>query len=175
MKINYVVFVCGVFLVGIFLSSSKTRLQSLPASKAAPRFIMNGNGTVTDKRTGLMWKQCSEGLEGAGCNGFAIRYFGDFTAGLVDTVNKTGFAGYKDWRLPTLDELLSITEPVSGSQEPSINIAVFPNTLNAEYWSNTALHSIGDAMWIVDFSYGYRNLGNSHNDENYVRLVRNDS
>lgn len=42
----------------------------------APResFILNGDGTVTDKRTGLQWKRCLEGqviLNGA-CDGTAI-------------------------------------------------------------------------------------------------------
>src|SRR5579872_3251290 len=42
-------------------------IESTPTSD----FTDNGNGTVTHKVTGLMWKKCVQGLSGAACTGGA--------------------------------------------------------------------------------------------------------
>jgi hypothetical protein len=39
--------------------------QRVPASNPDSAYVDHGNGTVTHIRTGLMWKQCAEGLNGA--------------------------------------------------------------------------------------------------------------
>lgn len=62
-------------------------------------FVDNGDGTVTDTRTGLMWKQADtmndlkKWVNYQDCM--------DYVRGLRE--NK--FAGYDDWRLPTLEEM----------------------------------------------------------------------
>ena len=38
--------------------------DSIPATTPNSQLTDNGNGTVTDSKTRLMWKQCSEGLSG---------------------------------------------------------------------------------------------------------------
>ncbi|MEI6258505.1 MAG: DUF1566 domain-containing protein [Deltaproteobacteria bacterium] len=56
--------------------------------------IDNGNGTVTDEATGLMWQQeTAQSLNWAD----SIRFCSEMTLG-----------GYTDWRLPTVKELQSI-------------------------------------------------------------------
>jgi hypothetical protein len=79
----------------------------------AERFRDNGDGTVTDITTGLQWMQCTYGTEFVGwsgsgdergwpdCEGEAQRFYYD-TVPLNETVS---YAGYDDWRLPTIDEL----------------------------------------------------------------------
>ena len=67
-------------------------------------YKVNLNGTVTDTRTGLTWKKCSEGQTGANCDGEATIYSWEHAIQQANNVNsKGGFAGFKDWRVPGSD------------------------------------------------------------------------
>ena len=61
-------------------------------------FIDNGNGTITDKSTGLMWQKGGSSAE------MSLVDMDDYIQGL----NKNQFAGYSEWRVPTIDELASL-------------------------------------------------------------------
>ena len=78
-----------------------------PAFAGSPRFVDNGNGTITDRQTCLVWEKKDDagGIHdkdnyyqwsstGTNPDGGA---FTVFLAGL----NSAGFAGHHDWRLPT--------------------------------------------------------------------------
>ena len=61
-----------------------------------PSYVVNGDGTVTDQVTGLMWSQ---------------DYYGKMTySEAVAMVNSFSLAGYSDWRLPTIKELYSLID-----------------------------------------------------------------
>jgi hypothetical protein len=63
-------------------------------------FVDNGDGTITDKATGLMWEK-------SGCPGSrSLRRAKLY----IIKLNSSIFAGYSDWRLPTIDELASLLE-----------------------------------------------------------------
>lgn len=64
-------------------------------------FQDNGDGTVTDKATGLMWEQ----------NGADKELSWSKAKKYLKKLNKSKFAGYNDWRLPTIEELYSILDP----------------------------------------------------------------
>ena len=64
------------------------------------RFSDNKNKTVSDRATGLMWMK--------GGSPDAVTW-ADARA-YVAQLNRAGFAGYKDWRLPTIEELASLME-----------------------------------------------------------------
>jgi Caspase domain/Protein of unknown function (DUF1566) len=66
-----------------------------PEIRVDTRFIDNGNGTVTDTKTGLMWA--------AKDNGKDINW----PDAKVYCENYRG-GGYKDWRMPTQDELAGL-------------------------------------------------------------------
>ena len=87
-------------------------------------FVDNGDGTVTDKATGLMWSQDD--------NGEAL-YWED---ALAYAENAT-IAGYDDWRLPNIKELQSIAD-YSGAF-PAMDTSVFNLTevTNIVYDSET--------------------------------------
>jgi len=63
-------------------------------------FVDNGDGTVTDRATGLMWQK------GGSLKPLAWRLVKSY----VNSLNKNRSAGYSDWRLPTIDELVSLIE-----------------------------------------------------------------
>ncbi|MBI4382523.1 MAG: DUF1566 domain-containing protein [Nitrospinae bacterium] len=66
------------------------------------RFIDNGDGAVTDRKSGLMWTRTDT------MNDMEkwVNYMEclDYVRGL----NEKKFAGYDDWRLPTRDELSTL-------------------------------------------------------------------
>jgi hypothetical protein len=104
----------------------------------------NGNGTVTDKVTGLMW---AKDYDGAGCN------FGNQTDwyNAIGWANGLTFAGYPDWRLPNRRELESLVEV--GRYNPSIHPPYFSASLD-HYWSSTTYDISTAGAWYVEFRAG---------------------
>ena len=66
------------------------------------RFKDNGDGTVTDSGTGLMWKQDDSYLD--------LKKFLSFTRAkkYLEKINGDAFAGYSDWRMPSKQEAHSL-------------------------------------------------------------------
>jgi len=138
-------------------------------SRTAPdyRFVDNGNGTVTDLWTGLMWKQCVEGMITNGLSGCvedANNTDPDsytWQAALQRAVDvNSGLAGehlnWGDWRVPNEKELLSIAE--LSCADPAINEKFFPLTFTpaipTTYWSSTSYAIAGGGVWFVNFPNG---------------------
>ncbi|SJM90102.1 conserved exported hypothetical protein [Crenothrix polyspora] len=145
---------------------------NLAATTPTSQFTDNNNGTVTDKKTGLIWKKCSEGQtwnSGTGnCDNSAQLSNWQIVFNAIQTVNNTGFAGQTDWRLPNIKELASILEEQCYS--PAINLSVFPNTPSQWYCASTHYVTPG-ASWEISFNDG--NSGrNPNSNYSYIRLVR---
>jgi hypothetical protein len=135
------------------------------------QLVDNGDGTISDMQTGLMWKKCVEGVSGNGCAaGSAASFNWQQALEQPGTVNSgEGFAGYHDWRLPNIKELTSIVEEQCSN--PAINSNRFPNTPSSYVWSGSPYANYSGLAWYVDFGNGYSYGGNrSVNDQ--VRLVR---
>ncbi|WYD79345.1 MAG: DUF1566 domain-containing protein [Candidatus Electrothrix gigas] len=148
-----------------------------------PRYIIDRNGTVTDRSTRLMWKRCPEGLSGVNCeNGNANTYTWDYA--IQHFRGGSSYAGYSDWRMPTIDELRELVYCSNGtgvnntcgckyrSRDPTINIQVFPNTPSSVHWSAspyTTPYTRG--AWGVYFNDGCA-AGYARDVKYTVRLVR---
>jgi hypothetical protein len=97
------------------------------------RFTDNGDGTVSDHLTGLIW------LRNAGCFSPAL-----FAAALSDVnLLATGVCGLSDgskagdWRLPNLNELESLIDV--SQRDPALPVGnPFTNVSNGIYWSSTS-------------------------------------
>ncbi|MBI5490305.1 MAG: DUF1566 domain-containing protein [Deltaproteobacteria bacterium] len=63
-------------------------------------FLDNGDGTITDRATGLMWAQAD--------NGAGVDW--EDALAHAETQNAASFLGYGDWRLPSVKELQSIVD-----------------------------------------------------------------
>lgn len=130
----------------------------------------HGNQTVTHAKTSLMWKQCVQGLSGAGCaTGTATTHTWSEALNLAVADNT---AGYSDWRLPNFKELQSIQELCGHT--PAINQTIFPATVSNNYWASTPnLENGNPTAWMVDFALGTAKATESKASSKYVRLVRN--
>jgi len=149
------------------------------------RFADNGDGTATDRLTGLTWQRCPVGftwndsgtpawtqddrcVAGAGTVTLAWQAALQGAAALNQG---GGAAGHADWRLPNGKELASILEARCVS--PSINDAIFPDTPAAPFLTASPVWgpSIFTGVRTVDFATGYTSLVGP-TGRAYVRLVR---
>ncbi|EGV27588.1 hypothetical protein ThidrDRAFT_4599 [Thiorhodococcus drewsii AZ1] len=102
------------------------------------------------------------------------------TEAFVARVNAEGLCGASDWRLPTVDDLLSIVNNDQAANEwafPAIDTDYFPNTraVAHDYWSSTPTSSAsGDSYtaWSVDFYSGSAGDNTMKYGAQSVRLVR---
>ncbi|VAX13889.1 hypothetical protein MNBD_GAMMA24-627 [hydrothermal vent metagenome] len=170
--IRLMTFCLCLLFAGIPPVQAQTCNNAIPASAPASRYQVHANGTVTDRQTGLMWKQCAEGLSGAECaTGKAATLTWQQALQRSSTLNVSGgFAGHTDWRLPNLKELQSLREVSCYS--PAINTTIFPSTGGLSvFWSSSPGANVSNNAWYVFFDDG-----NSYNDDrsfNFrVRLVR---
>jgi hypothetical protein len=167
----------GLLLATLLLGAQPLLAQvcnsSVTATAPDSRYTDNGDGTVTDSQTGLMWRQCSEGQSttGTACDtGSAATYTWQGALAQAQSVNNTGgFATYSDWRLPNRNELASLVE--NSCYDPAINMTTFPNTVASYYWSASPLASSSGYAWGVVFGGGYVG-GYGKGLAMYVRLVR---
>ncbi|MCJ7664123.1 MAG: DUF1566 domain-containing protein [Desulfobacterales bacterium] len=88
----------------------------------AGNFTDNGNGTVTDAATGLMWQKEDDNVQRTWAD--AVSYCEGLT-----------LAGYMDWRLADVNDLLSLI-PTGDHTAPTIDETYFPNTDAKAYWSS---------------------------------------
>jgi hypothetical protein len=120
-------------------------------------YTYNGDGTVTDNVTGLMWQQAVPA--GTYTWAQAVAYCPTLT-----------LAGHSDWRLPSIIELVSIVD--FGQQSPSINPTYFPSTPSDYFWSASPLAGSSSNAWYVLFSYGYTDHSHGVSATGLVRCVR---
>lgn len=106
---------------------------------------LSGGVVVIDRATGLMW--AANGLA-SGCDMGNTEDFAD----RISYANSLVFAGFNDWRVPNIKELLSIVD--YGSTPPMINTTYFSNTASASYWSSTTDINLITSAFTVDFSGG---------------------
>lgn len=114
-----------------------------------PRFLDNGNGTVTDSLTGLIW------LRDANCAGIPV-YWNDaltFAGALAD-----GQCGLTDgsiagaWRLPNRKELLTLLDRGQGIPATALG-AFFINVQASDYWTSTTVAASPAAAWAIGMNF----------------------
>ena len=117
------------------------------------RFTDNQDGTITDTETGLMWQQETMG---------EMNWDNAILA-----CSELDLAGHKDWRLPTIKELLSIVD--FERHNPACD-PVF-NAQSDFYWSSSTYQDGPTGAWLVYFGNGYTDATGKTNGY-YVRAVR---
>jgi hypothetical protein len=127
---------------------------------AQPSFRDNGDGTVSDLNTGLMWQK--EDKQNADYNTRTWQQAVNYCSAL-------SLADHTDWRLPTVKELSTLVN--FGRYDPSIDTKFFPDCLWNFYWSSSTLADYPDDAWGVLFFDGYVDYGGKSYGS-YVRCVR---
>ncbi len=108
-------------------------------SFSVTRFTDNGNGTITDNYTGLIWQKIQS----------AITMTWEEALAYSRTI---ALAGKMDWRLPNIKELQSIND--EKLSKPSFNKTYFTNILSGNYWSSTTLVQAQTKAWDINVDYG---------------------
>ncbi|MGH7450331.1 MAG: DUF1566 domain-containing protein [bacterium] len=111
---------------------------------------------VIDRATELTWQQSG--------SSDAVTY--DDAEKYIHELNKQKFAGYKDWRLPTLDEAMSLLKPHKSGNDLFIEPA-FDQT---QKWIWTLDESDAGVPWVVTFRAGCCYVPSE--SQYYVRAVR---
>ncbi len=136
----YVNFSAGVSLPVHQMDRHYVRAVRGGQSGSLDNLVINGDGTVTDTSTGLMWQQETD-------------IQADWESAL-DYCEALSLAGHDDWRLPIINELQSIQD--YSLYNPSVDTTVFPGAMPAPYWSATP-HVASSVAWISDLYFGYIN------------------
>lgn len=144
--------------------------DSIEATVNAQAFVIDQEqGIVTDSSTGLMWSMCNLGEtwneSSQSCDGSASD--ANWQNSLQQASN-VEIAGYSDWRLPNLKELMSIIERQCTA--PAANLNLFPTTKAEDYWSATPVfnQNSDNYVWAVQFDEGT----NFENDKDTTALTR---
>lgn len=96
------------------------------------------------------------------------------TTGFVRAVNEAGYCGYNDWRVPSRDELHSISDLRRARSPPTTDREYFPYTQADEYWSSNDYSFQFDTAWAWNFRYGHDRV-DWKKSAKFVRLVRGDA
>ena len=160
---------------------------------ATLNYTDNGDGTITDNNTRLMWEK--KNSAGGGANSANLHdadneYTWDATntgfdsiwvwLGAVNSEGGTGFAGYSDWRIPNVKELFSIIDygRSTPAADPAFGDALccWPGFADAVlYWSSTTpfalLNAFPPVRETVQFNVGGVE-GRQSIASHFVRAVR---
>jgi hypothetical protein len=142
-------------------------------SMPSARFRDNGDGTVTDGDSKLMWMRCASGQQWQGrhCIGTPASYGWAEAQQLAASVSQGGTAFFNDWRVPALRELATITD--RACTNPRTNLSVFPDTPAAPFWSATPRPGEAGGERVLALSFGEEGVMLARKDERFhVRLVR---
>jgi hypothetical protein len=163
---------------GTVISCSGTGQDGELQEGAPLSYADNGDGTISDSNTGLMWeKQSDDG---------SVHDVGNFYtwdqafSTHVATLNTTAFAGYTDWRVPNVRELHSIVNYQNSlpSVSTAFNNSCVPGCTvltcsctagNERYYSSTSRVNTPSQAWFNQ-EQGVTVIGKAANGK--VRAVR---
>ena len=111
----------------------------LPLTLVPSHFTDNGDSTITDHLTGLVWQKVP----------FPDSMSWEQALGYAENLS---LAGHSDWRLPNIRELQSINE--ENRFNPSVNPAYFGSIGVKKYWSSTSLPNQTSKAWYLDTRFG---------------------
>ena len=112
--------------------------------------------SVTDPETGLMWQDSRQVVQK---DWYAAKRY---CQNLI-------FDGHSDWRLPNIDELMSISD--QKQYKPAAKKLFKNMVINSDYWSSSEMVNSSSKAWLVNFKEGY-NFSFNKSYRSYIRCVR---
>ena len=136
-----------------------SRRNSVGAGFSHEFEAQNGGTVVYDCATGLMWQKSGSQSD--------MNY--ERAKKYIPELNHEQFAGYNDWRLPTLEEAMTLMEPTQKNSGLHIDPVFDP--CQVRIWTSDFRR---DSMsWVVRFDAGYCDYVYNDSNNNYsVRAVR---
>ena len=112
-------------------------VRSVTMPTIVTHFTDNGDGTITDNVTHLIWQKAPN----------TTTYTWEQAISYAESL---ALAGNSDWRLPNIKELVSINDETTNA--PSANTTFFTTVVSARYWSATTQFAPGGtSAWFNDF------------------------
>lgn len=142
--------------VWYYNKSNSYYVRAVRGGHSSNTFMINGDGTVTDTSTGLMWQQETSGP-------MTWESAVSYCKGIV-------LGGRSDWRLPNRNEIQSVVD--YATYFPAIDTIAFPDTISEGYWSSTTSASNSVCAWFVYFDVGVILKHYYKSFPFYVRAVR---
>ena len=105
----------------------------------AIHFKDNGDGTITDNYTGLIWQKAQ--------NATTLTW----EEALV-YAHGLSLGGKSDWRVPNIRELQSLND--EKLVKPSFDKSIFTNILSGNFWSSTSQVNTPARAWDINVDYG---------------------
>lgn len=149
----------------------------------AMNFTDNGDGTVTDNNTGLVWQKQDNGVkynwyQATGtCDAVynpptqSPCLVGVDNPGTRNICGSLNLGAVSGWRLPSIVELMTIVDYGVSWPGPTIDAAYFPDTKPSYYWSATSYPLFPKYAWHVLF-YNASSSAFFKGSKLYVRCVR---
>jgi hypothetical protein len=119
---------------------------------------INGEKIVFDPDSGLMWQR----------SGSLRSMWFESAKQWIEELNRIGYGGYNDWRLPTLEEAMSLMKKQRLNGDMHIDLMFDKNQISI--WTSDVT-SAGSRSWVVFFNYGSC-YANCFDFNNFVRAVR---
>ncbi|MCF6188513.1 MAG: DUF1566 domain-containing protein [Desulfobulbaceae bacterium] len=113
--------------------------------------------TVVDERTGLMWQRA--GLDLCSIRSMNVR---------IEQLNTEGCAGHHDWRMPTLEEALSLMEPVASAK----GVHLHPCFSREQPFIFVQARRSPTGYWFVDYKQGKAYWSSGTVPGGFARLCR---
>lgn len=137
--------------VGITEENENEGNNGLPSDYEA----LGGGNIIHDRTTGLLWQQ----------SGSADQMNYEAAQAYIARLNREKFAGFADWRLPTLEEAMSLIKP---AEYPAMYIASAFDETQRWIWTADRSSEYPAEIWYAGFYGGYCDSSN-RGSEIYVR------
>ena len=129
-----------------------------PSGRFANSFVATDDPQVIiDQRTSLMWQR-----DGLDINSIRAMQKN------IEEINKNNFAGFSDWRLPTMEEAMSLMEPEKNFKDIYLN----PCFSKEQPFIFVAAQRKPGGYWFVDFKQGRAFWSSGTIPGGFGRLVR---
>jgi serine/threonine-protein kinase len=112
-----------------------------PAGFLQNEFEINPGGTITDQATGLVWQQA----------GSLFPLTWTLAESYIQELNSSQFAGNSSWRLPTIDELMTLLTELPRGED----FCIEPIFDSRQRWLWSCDRRSFTAAWYVSIDMGY--------------------
>jgi uncharacterized protein DUF1566/List-Bact-rpt repeat protein len=125
---------------------------------SVPRFLDNGDQTMTDKHTGLIWTKDANAPGHIVCGPGTTKTW-QGALNYVDCLNSNNYLNHNDWRLPNRKELMSIVDRQQADSSTWLLSQGFNYVQPGAYWSSTTSAYWTGSAWYVHIRLGYASFG----------------